>query len=73
MDTTTHAIQVNGEARDVPAGLTLHALLTHLGRDPEQGGVAVALDDRVVRRALWPETPLAPSSRVEIITASQGG
>ncbi|OZC02233.1 sulfur carrier protein ThiS [Rubricoccus marinus] len=73
MTTRTHTIHVNGEAREVPEGLTLRALLAHLGRDPDQPGVAVAHDDRVVRRALWDETPLAEGSRVEIITASQGG
>ena len=73
MDMSTLPLSVNGDAREVPAGLSLYDLLAHLGRDPDQPGVAVAVDDRVVRRALWPETPLAAGAHVEIITASQGG
>lgn len=66
-------LRVNGEPRDVPDALTVRALLAHLGRDPDQSGVAVAVGDRVVRRADWAETPVHDGDRVEIITAAQGG
>ncbi|HIG75700.1 MAG TPA: sulfur carrier protein ThiS [Bacteroidetes bacterium] len=66
-------LRINGEAREVPADLSVRDLLSHLGRDPEQPGVAVAVNDRVVRRALWDETAVPADARVEIITASQGG
>ena len=66
-------ITVNGASRPLAAPTTVRALLAELGRDPEQPGVAVALDDRVVRRALWAETVVEPGARVEVITASQGG
>lgn len=66
-------LQINGEPRDVPAPLALDALLTHLGREPGQPGVAVAVGDRVVPRSRWAETTVAEGDRVEIITASQGG
>ena len=66
-------IVLNGEPRDVPAGLTVEALLAHVGRDPATPGVAVAVGERVVRRAEWPETPVADGDRVEVITAAQGG
>ena len=72
MDTPT-PLRVNGEPREAPPGLTIRALLAHLGRDPEQPGVAIALNERVVRRALWDETAVPEGARVEIITASQGG
>jgi sulfur carrier protein len=64
---------LNGEPRPVPDGLTVEALLRHVGRDPAVPGVAVALGDRVVRRADWPTTPVADGDRVEVITAAQGG
>lgn len=73
MDLQTHTLRVNGEDREAPAGLSIRALLTHLGRDPDQPGVAVAVNERVVRRALWDETAVPDGARVEIITASQGG
>ena len=71
METST--LQINGETRAVPGGLTVDRLLAHLGRDPAMPGVAVAVDERVVRRAAWPETTVADGARVEIITAAQGG
>ena len=70
---TTVRVTVNGAPHDVPSGLSVTALLAHLGRDPAMPGVAVALDDAVVRRGDWAETPVPDGARVEIITASQGG
>ena len=69
----TMALFINGEARDVPEGMSLEALLRHLGRDPGAPGVAVAVNDVVVRRADWASTALAAGDRVEVVTASQGG
>ncbi|HEX8299769.1 MAG TPA: sulfur carrier protein ThiS [Rubricoccaceae bacterium] len=66
-------IVLNGAPRDVPDGLTVEALLQHVGRDPAMPGVAVAVGDRVVRRTEWPATPVAEGDRVEVITAAQGG
>ena len=66
-------IYVNGQPREVPDGLTVRALLEHVGRDPEQTGVAVAISDRVVRRAEWDDTAVSEGDSVEIVTAAQGG
>ena len=66
-------LHVNGEPRDLDAPVTLDALIALLGRDPAQPGVAVAVGDRVVRRAEWPSTRVGEGDRVEIITAAQGG
>ena len=66
-------ITLNGESRDVPAGLSVEALLAHVGRDPGLTGVAVAVGDRVVRRAEWTETRVEDGDTVEVITAAQGG
>ena len=70
---TLVSITVNGDARDVPAGLTLPDLLRRLDLDPEQPGIAVARNGAVVRRAAWPATPVEAGDDVEIITATQGG
>ncbi|MCH8030568.1 MAG: sulfur carrier protein ThiS [Bacteroidetes bacterium] len=70
---TVGQIVVNGESREVPVDVTIDALLSHLGRDPEMPGVAVAVNDTVVRRADWTKTMLNEGDHVEIITASQGG
>lgn len=66
-------IVFNGAPRDVPDGLTVEALLAHVGRDPGLSGVAVALGDRVVRRSEWAETQVSDGDTVEVITAAQGG
>ena len=66
-------LHVNGAPREVAAPVSLDGLLRALGRDPSQPGVAVAVGDRVVRRADWPTTTVGEGDRVEIITAAQGG
>ena len=66
-------VTLKGEPRAVPDGLTVDTLLRHVGRDPSVPGVAVAVGDRVVRRADWPATPVGDGARVEVITAAQGG
>lgn len=66
-------IVVNGVPRTVPSGLTIEGLLRQLNRDPSVPGIAIALADRVVRRADWAETPVSNGDRLEIITAAQGG
>jgi sulfur carrier protein len=73
MTAETIAITLNGEPAAVPAGASIVDLLRQRGRDPEQGGVAVAVNATVIRRAAWPATPLAEGDQVEVITAFQGG
>jgi sulfur carrier protein len=36
-------------------------------------GFAIALNGRLVRRAQWPATPIAPGDRIEIVRALSGG
>lgn len=70
----TITITANGEARTLPPGATLPDLLRRMDVDPETArGVAVAVNDSVVRRGAWGETQLHTGDRVEVITAQQGG
>lgn len=76
MKTPTEAlgVVVNGAARTVAAGTTLPALLAAEGIDVEAArGIAVAVNEEVVRRAAWAEVTLAAGDRVEIVTANAGG
>lgn len=67
-------ISVNGEPRQLPVGATLPDLLRSLDIDPEEArGVAVAVNDEVVRRAHWTDIALSEGDDVEVITAVQGG
>lgn len=36
-------------------------------------GIAAALNDQVIPRSQWEQTPVLDGSRIEIVTAVQGG
>ncbi|HKW26174.1 MAG TPA: sulfur carrier protein ThiS [Terriglobales bacterium] len=64
-------LQVNGEARDLPDGLTLVALLEQLGMKADR--VAVELNREIVRREAWAQTRLQEGDRLEIVQFVGGG
>ena len=64
-------VTVNGDPQQVEAGSTVADVVRRWARS--EAGVAVAVNDAVVRRAEWPQTPVADGDRVEILTAVQGG
>ncbi|PSQ88485.1 MAG: thiamine biosynthesis protein ThiS [Bacteroidetes bacterium QS_8_64_10] len=73
-DTEQTTITVNGEPASLPDDKTVASLLREQGRDPDEAtGVAVAVNEEVVRRAEWPEIVLEEGDEVEIIGATQGG
>ncbi|MFF3032214.1 sulfur carrier protein ThiS [Streptomyces rubiginosohelvolus] len=69
--TATVSVSVNGEARAVPAGTDLGALVGAL--TPARSGVAAAVNESVVPRGQWATTTLGEGDRVEVLTAVQGG
>lgn len=66
------ALTVNGEARRLAVD-SVAGLLTCLQVDTGRLGVAVAVNDTVVRRADWATHPLAEGDRVEIVRPLRGG
>ncbi|WP_375595170.1 sulfur carrier protein ThiS [Algihabitans albus] len=66
------ALSVNGEARRLAVD-SVAGLLTCLQVDTGRLGVAVAVNDTVVRRADWATHPLAEGDRVEIVRPLRGG
>ena len=64
-------LQVNGEERDLPAALTLSALLEQLGMRADR--VAVELNREIVARERWPATELREGDRLEIVHFVGGG
>ena len=67
-------VTVNGEDRTVPDGYPLTAVLRDLEIDPEDAtGVAVALNESVIRRQDWADVTLSEEDTVEVIQAQQGG
>lgn len=72
---TTPTVIVNGVAAPLPPGATLLDAIAASATiaDPARPGIAVAVNDRVVPRAAWAATRLAPGDRVEVLHAIAGG
>lgn len=64
-------LTVNGEAREVPDGLTVRQLIEHLGL--VEGPVAVEKNREVVPRAEHATTPLNVGDVIEIVHFVGGG
>jgi sulfur carrier protein len=62
---------INGQTRELPDALTVGALLELLGSP--RNAVAVARNERIVRRAEYDTQRLCDGDRVEIIRAVAGG
>ena len=77
--TKTTEIVLNGERREVPAGLTLEGLLLWLQMDPSR--VAVEFNGSIVRRPAWAATESSspkvgsnsPGSQIEVVWFVGGG
>jgi sulfur carrier protein len=64
-------LHINGEERALPDGLTVAALVEHLGMKADR--VAVELNRDIVARDRWAETPLVDGDRLEIVHFVGGG
>jgi sulfur carrier protein len=67
------SIVLNGRACELPPPGTPVAALEELGLEPGARGVAVAVDGEVVPRSEWDSRELSEGSRVEVLSAMQGG
>jgi len=65
------SITVNGERREVPGGLSVAALLAHLGLAPER--VAIERNLEILPRGRWQETSVQSGDRFEIVQFVGGG
>ena len=68
---TSLSIRVNGEQRQVPAGLTIAAMLETMGIDPRK--VAVERNREIVPRSTLGETTVADGDEFEIVHFVGGG
>jgi sulfur carrier protein len=64
-------IQLNGEPREVPDGLTLAALVEWLKLPADR--VAVEHNLEIVPRKQWPRTPIRAGDRLEVVHFVGGG
>ncbi len=70
---STNAIEVwvNGQTRSLAAGRTVADLLSELELHPVR--VAVEINERLVPRRQFHQTPVAAGDRIEIVTFVGGG
>jgi thiamine biosynthesis protein ThiS len=64
-------IQLNGEPREVPEGLTLAALIEWLKLPRDR--VAVERNLEIVPRARWSVTPIQAGDQLEVVHLVGGG
>lgn len=64
-------LNINGEAREFPEGLTVTALVAHLGMKTDR--VAVELNHEIVARGNWDATKLKSGDKLEIVHFVGGG
>ncbi|MBJ7471860.1 MAG: sulfur carrier protein ThiS [Solirubrobacteraceae bacterium] len=68
------ALTVNGAPRDdLPAPLSVAALVAAHGLPAEGRGVAVAVDGEIVPRGQWADHVIPVGAEVELVQAIQGG
>lgn len=68
---TVISVVVNGETRETLPGASVADLLRSLGMNA--GRVAVERNLQILPRSQWPETPVAPGDRFEIVQFVGGG
>jgi thiamine biosynthesis protein ThiS len=64
-------LQINGEARSLPDGLTVATLVGQLGMKTDR--VAVELNREIVPRSSWDSTQLKDGDKLEIVHFVGGG
>jgi sulfur carrier protein len=71
MSTASITIQLNGEPRLCPAGLSLLQLLEHLGYRPQL--VVVEFNGAILPRQCWPDQLVREADGLEVVTIVGGG
>ena len=64
-------VTINGERREVPDGLSVAALLNHIGMSGDRVAIERNLD--ILPRAQWQETQIQPNDILEIVHFVGGG
>jgi sulfur carrier protein len=64
-------VRINGEEREIPEGLTVTALLAHLGMKSERVAIERNLD--ILPRANWQAITVQPNDSYEIVHFVGGG
>ncbi len=65
------SVHINGDASELPAGLSLSDFVARLGRDPR--AVAIERNGLIAPRASYSETRLEDGDQLEVVHFVQGG
>ena len=66
-------ITLNGDAVEVPEGVTVRSVVEMMTERPNTRGLAVAVNAEVVHRGAWDDTTLSAEDEVEVLSAIGGG
>jgi len=67
-------VQINGQGEQIPTETSLADLLRSRRIEPATArGIAVAVNEVIVRRAEWSSKSIQDGDAIEIVTARQGG
>lgn len=66
-------IKVNSKELEVPEGLTVEGLIRLRDEEPSTCALAVAIDQKVVRRPDWAKTVIPEGANITLIKAVYGG
>lgn len=71
-------VVLNGQSTALAPGATALTAVEHLHsssltQEHERKGIAIALNETVIARSAWQDTPLKDGDVLEVITAVQGG
>lgn len=64
-------VTINGERREIPDGLTVAALLDHIGMARDR--VAIERNFEILPHAQWQQTAVQPNDNFEIVHFVGGG
>jgi len=66
-------LNINHQSKIYPSSLANLEELIHLELKSNNKGIAVALNQQVIPKDSWSQTPLKENDSILIITATQGG
>ncbi|NIP56876.1 MAG: sulfur carrier protein ThiS [Gemmatimonadetes bacterium] len=64
-------VRLNGETREIPAGLSVRGLLEHLDLEPSL--VVVERNREILERERYDEVPVEPGDTLELVHFVGGG
>lgn len=64
-------ISINHQPKDIESSDSLDLILDNLKISKQ--GIAVAVNDQIITKTIWPKTTLNANDKITIIQATQGG